>query len=247
MKTEWDYSDRAQTYDQRADYNHELVGSLIQELNLIQNDKVADIGAGTGKLTKLLLENDLVVFAVEPNDSMRKIGISNLQDKKVTWSEGIGEESGLASNSVKAVFFGSSFNVVNQEAALKESARILQPGGYFACMWNHRDTTDPVQREIEDIIVRSIPSYDYGLRRQDPSETILKSNLFGEVRKMERKFFVKMSRDVIVDAWRSHETLYRQAGDNFEEIIQRIQGSLIHEEYLIPYFTRIWYSQKIEH
>ena len=247
MKTDWDYSERAQTYDQRADYNHELINLLVQEISLKQLDKVADIGAGTGKLTKLLLENDLHVLAVEPNDSMRKIGVANSQDKKVSWSEGIGEESGLESNSVKAVFFGSSFNVVDQAAALKESARILQKGGHFVCMWNHRDTSDSIQGKIEDIIIGSIPNYDYGLRRQDPSETIIESELFGEVQKMETKFLVKMSRKTIVDAWRSHDTLYRQAGDKFEDIIQKIQAFLTEEEYLIPYFTRIWYAQKIEH
>jgi len=34
---------------------------------------IADIGSGTGILTKLLLEKKLTVFAIEPNDDMRGI------------------------------------------------------------------------------------------------------------------------------------------------------------------------------
>ena len=100
---------------------------------------VADIGAGTGKLTKELLKQGLTVKSVEPNAAMRAIGIQNTKGQSVTWSVGTGEETGLPTCSVYSAFFGSSFNVVNQSRALVEVTRILVPNGWFACMWNHRD------------------------------------------------------------------------------------------------------------
>ena len=78
---------------------------------------VADIGAGTGKLTKELLKHGLSVSSVEPNDAMRAIGIANTKGKSATWSVGTGEATGLPTGSVYAVFFGSSFNVVDQKPA----------------------------------------------------------------------------------------------------------------------------------
>ena len=76
LKTNWDYSHRAHTYDQRADYSIDAVQDLHSRLVVMVT--VADIGAGTGKLTKLLLLNGLTVKAVEPNDNMRVMGYAIL-------------------------------------------------------------------------------------------------------------------------------------------------------------------------
>ena len=172
MKTDWDYSERAHTYDCRADYSKKAILNLLNTVKLYPGEKVADIGAGTGKLTKVLIDYGLNVLAVEPNKTMRNYGMDNLTGRRVTWFEGKGEETGLEDNSVKAVFFGSSFNVVNQPHALVETARVLRANGIFSCMWNHRDTADVIQREIELIIRNEIPNYNYGSRRRDPTKII---------------------------------------------------------------------------
>ena len=243
METQWDYTDRAHTYDRRADYSQTAIAKLLQETNCLPNKLVADIGAGTGKLTKMLLDAKLQVRAVEPNDNMRMYGMQNTAGKRVNWTEGVGESTGLEHNSVHAAFFGSSFNVVDQGKTLQEVARILSPQGWFACLWNHRDVDDPIQKEIENIIKSFIPSYDYGLRRQDPSTTIQDNEWFAPVIHIEERFIVSMTKVAIVDAWKSHDTLYRQSNGKFEEIIQAISGMLSKDEYLVPYFTRIWASQ----
>ena len=129
MKTEWDYTDRAHTYDKRADYSKSAVSKLIQETGCSTEKPVADIGAGTGKLTKMLLQHGLTVRAVEPNYNMRMYGMKNTENQSAAWAEGTGEATGLDYACVYAAFFGSSFNVVNQSSALNEVARILVPGG----------------------------------------------------------------------------------------------------------------------
>ena len=187
----------------------------------------------------MLLDFGLTVRAVEPNDNMRKYGIENTKSGSIFWSEGTGENTGLNDSSVYAAFFGSSFNVVNQQMALKEVKRILVPGGWFGCMWNHRDVEDPLQKEIENIITSFIPNYDYGLRRQNPSSVISDSGLFSEVMHIEA-YFGKTTE--IVDGWKSHDTLFRQSNGKFNDIIKEISNTLTADEYLVPYFTRIWFS-----
>jgi ubiquinone/menaquinone biosynthesis C-methylase UbiE len=247
MKTDWDYTDRAHTYDQRADYSVDAISHLLKQTGCNQETPVADIGAGTGKLTKMLLSNKLTVRAVEPNDNMRMYGIKNTADDNAIWTEGVGEKTGLDDSCVYAAFFGSSFNVVDQVKTLDEVARIVVPTGWFGCMWNHRDVDDPIQKEIEEIIKSFIPNYDYGLRRQDPTAVIESHKHFASVRHIEERFLVSMKKIDIVNAWRSHDTLYRQSNGRFDDIIDNIAECLNLEEYLVPYFTRIWFAQcKIE-
>jgi ubiquinone/menaquinone biosynthesis C-methylase UbiE len=248
-KVDWDYTSHASHYDKRADYSAAAIEELLTAIGCTPAKPVAEIGAGTGKLTKELLQRGLTVSSVEPNQAMREIGIRNTHGGSVTWSVGTGEATGLASASAYAVFFGSSFNVVDQGRALTEVARILVPHGWFACMWNHRDLDDPVQRQIEAIIKAHIPDYSYGSRREDPTGVIDASRRFSAVRSIERRFLWEMPRSDIIMAWRSHATLKRQAGSDalFEGIIAEIAGYLerLPAAVAVPYATRIYYAQRV--
>jgi ubiquinone/menaquinone biosynthesis C-methylase UbiE len=239
----WNYSDRAQHYDKRADYPKEVVETLLQKIGAVPSKPVADIGAGTGKLTKLLALYGLTVRAVEPNDAMMAIGVKNTEGMSVTWTKGVGEKTDLPKSSVHAAFFGSSFNVVDQKATLSEVARILVSDGYFACMWNHRDLNDHLQNEIEEIIRQMIPAYNYGSRREDPTAIINESRLFGQVSYLEQNFKVRMPSKKFFEGWKSHATLERQAGQQFASVLDRIQELLTHYEVVdVPYSTRIWFA-----
>jgi len=243
VKTKWDYSERAHTYDKRADYSESAVIAAIKHTGLDTDTCAADIGAGTGKLTKLLVTHFSRIFAIEPNSNMRHYGQINVSDETVTWSAGSAESTELHPNSVDAVYFGSSFNVVEPKETIVELVRISKPGGWFTCMWNHRDTNDVIQSEIEALIRSKIPDFDYGIRRKDPTNFLDSTGIFRGVTSIEDSFTVQMSNSDVVDAWRSHETLFRQSGNRFDELISDIAEMIPEEGIFIPYFTRIWVSQ----
>jgi len=73
MKTEWDYSELAESYQSRPDYSEDAVNALLSIAKTKQGDLVCDIGAGVGHLTLMLEKYNLVVTAVEPNEAMRSI------------------------------------------------------------------------------------------------------------------------------------------------------------------------------
>ena len=244
MKTEWDYSERAVTYDQRADYAIEAVANIVTTAGMSAGTRVADIGAGTGKLTKLLLTHGLVVDAVEPNDQMRGFGVRNTKGEQVTWSKAVGEQTGLGTDRYMLTTFGSSFNVTDRQATLREAARILKPGGWFCCLWNHRDLSDPIQAAVEQAIKARVPNYDYGTRREDQTAEIARSGLFEPA--VKSAFTLRWTTPVsdYINAWRSHATLARQAPEGMEPVISAIQQALPEgSELEVPYTTRVWMAK----
>jgi ubiquinone/menaquinone biosynthesis C-methylase UbiE len=248
LKTQWDYTSLADAYLNRPDYSNLAIDAILSIAGIRGKSKVCDVGAGVAHLTIMLARRDLDVVAVEPNDAMRAHGIKRTEAfHNVSWNRGTGEATRQASQAFEMVTFGSSFNVCDRQMALEETARILQPGGWFACLWNHRQLDDPVQSQIERIIKENIPGYGYGTRREDQTSVIDASGLFGPVVHVRSSISHIQTVNECVEAWRSHATLERQAGKEFSNIIHCISnflGSLDVSSIAIPYSTNIWMAQR---
>lgn len=208
------------------------------------------MGAGAAHLTIPLLNRGLSVVAIEPNDAMRANGIRRTaQFKNVKWFEGVGEHTGQPSDTFDLVTFGSSFAVCNRQEALQETQRILKPGGCFACLWNHRDLSDDIQKAIENIIKNHVADYDYGSRREDQTPIIKASGRFEDIQQFSGRVMHSVAIEDVIEAWRSHGTLYRQAGDKFEIIIAEIEAMLksLNREFIdVPYETHGWLARVIK-
>lgn len=247
MRTEWDYTTLADAYLKRPDYADAAIDAMLAIAGAEKRGKFCDVGAGVAHLTLMLATRGLDVVAVEPNDAMRANGIKRTERLvNVRWHEGTGEATGQAEQAFDMVTFGSSFNVCDRQQALKETARILKPHGWFACMWNHRQLEDPIQARIEAIIKERVSGYGYGTRREDQTEVIDASNLFGPVVHLDSRVIHEQSIKECVEAWRSHATLERQAGATFLEVVTAIENYLLSLDMTsiqIPYSTNIWVAQ----
>jgi SAM-dependent methyltransferase len=244
MRTDWDYTGLAPYCDKKADYCDNAVVELLKRTGTKADCPIADIGAGTGKLTRFLLAKGMTVRAVEPNAEMRQRGIENTLGKKVTWSEGAGEKTGLESHSVYLVALASVFNLTDRQKTLIESARILQDGGWFACLGNDRDVEDPLQALVERTIQKVLPNYQPETRKDDPTALIEGCGLFGKVGCIESKGLQHISVANYVEAWwQANPGLLRSAGELFPTVVDAIRERLAGLESLqVPYLTRIWYA-----
>lgn len=111
-----------------------------------------DVGAGTGKLTRALLERGLEVSAVEPSDGMRRTLEAELPAARAL--AGIAEALPLADASVDLVTCAQAWHWVDAERATAEAARVLRPGGRLACVWNLRDDRCDWMRALSGLLER---------------------------------------------------------------------------------------------
>jgi len=248
MKTEWDYTELADAYLKRPDYSPEALERIRRLAGISAGDRACDIGAGVAHLTLHLARWGLSVVAVEPNDAMRRNGSIRTRGMDVEWIEATSHDTRQRDASFDLVTFGSSFNVADRTLTMRETHRILKPGRWFACLWNHRDLVDPVQAGIEAIFHRRIPGYGYGTRREDQFEVIAESGLFDSVTAIDGKVEHLQPLGEVVEAWRSHATLQRQAGEGFSRIVDEVEEYLVGlgvPEIRVPYTTRAWAARRI--
>jgi SAM-dependent methyltransferase len=122
---------------------------------LSPGNAVADVGSGTGILTRLLIDRGLSVFAVEPNPAMRRAAQDALGAHPNFHSvDGRAEATGLPDASVRMVAAAQAFHWFEPEATRMEFRRILALRGTVALLWNERLTgPDPFSRDYEGLLL----------------------------------------------------------------------------------------------
>lgn len=132
------FSGRAKDYARyRPGYPREVLRFLKERGALSSDSVVADVGSGTGELSRLFLENGNMVLAVEPNKEMREAAERLLGDYSHFQSvDGAAEDTMLADQSVDLVTVANSLHWVERDAARAELSRVLRPDGRVAVVWS---------------------------------------------------------------------------------------------------------------
>ncbi|MBT1262255.1 methyltransferase domain-containing protein [Pseudomonas sp. VS40] len=145
------FSTQAVTYAQgRPDYPRQLRGWLAETLRIDAQSSVIDLGAGTGKFTRLLSTLAPTLTAVEPVAAMGAQLTKLLPDVRLV--NGTAESIPLPSASADAVVCAQAFHWFSTEAALAEIHRVLKPQGRLGLVWNVRDESVDWVAAITDII-----------------------------------------------------------------------------------------------
>jgi SAM-dependent methyltransferase len=105
-----------------------------------------EIGAGTGLLTRLLVERIGHVTAVEPDDRMRAVlsATTAAADTKA----GVAEELPAETSSCDVVIAASAWHWVDEARAVPEVARVLRPAGRLALVWSGPDRSVDWMRSL---------------------------------------------------------------------------------------------------
>lgn len=141
----------AAEYEQgRPGYPAEVVDLLASELGMGPGSTVIDLGAGTGKLTRLLLPTGARVVAVEPVAAMREQLAALVPGAAAV--DGTAESIPLPDSCADVVTVAQAFHWFDGPKALTEIRRVLAPGGGLALIWNVRDGSVPWVARLSEII-----------------------------------------------------------------------------------------------
>lgn len=155
------FTGKADSYAKsRPSYPKELLGELALACGLTQAAVSADIGAGTGILTKLLLDQGWTVDAAEPNSDMRGVLEKELCGYPgLTAVAGTAEETGLPTSRYDLVTAAQAFHWFDALAFQKECRRILKANGTVALIWNSRDFSSELVQDNAALCQRLCPAF----------------------------------------------------------------------------------------
>src|SRR5262245_27202522 len=130
----------ADVYEQaRPTYPPDAVAWLVEHLAIRAGSRVADVAAGTGKLTRLL-PPDARLVAVEPVPGMRATFAAVCPGVPMVASTA--ELLAFAGGTLDAITVAQGFHWFDAPVALTEFARVLRSGGRLGLVWNARDRSN---------------------------------------------------------------------------------------------------------
>jgi SAM-dependent methyltransferase len=229
------FASAAEVYERaRPSYPAEAVRWLVERTALGPGKTVLDVGAGTGKLTRLLVPSGARVVAVEPIAEMRALieGVETV--------DGTAEALPFDDASADAITVAQAFHWFDLERALPELHRVLRPGGSLVLVWNMRDLRDPVQRGVEDLLapLRAFtPQQQLGAWR----EPLARSPLFGEGASRRFRFEQRFTADDLCARVASTSFVAAMPALEREALLARVRAAVhgLPEPFPFPYETEV--------
>jgi SAM-dependent methyltransferase len=197
---------------------------------------VLDLGAGTGKLTQLLVARSrLAVTAVEPLDAMREELVATVPSADVR--DGSAEAIPLENKAVDAVVVAQAWHWFDAAKALPEIARVLTPGGTLGLVWNIRDHSVPWVAELDRVLHR------HTRQEIDTSPSI--GTPFREVERLEVRWEHALTRAELLDLVASRSYVITMPTKDRDELLHQV-GELLdshldlrgRKKLTMPYVTR---------
>ncbi len=191
------FGNAAAAYERgRPSYPDDAVAYLAAELGLGPAARVVDLAAGTGKLTRLLVEGGADVVAVEPVAAMRTVLADAVPGIPVL--DGTAEAIPLPAGSIDAVTVAQAFHWFDADRALAEIHRVLRPSGGLGLVWNAMEVDVEwvaVLRELVHAVRGSEPQYG----RSPWRDAFASSGLFTPLTERTFAFVQELDEDGLVD------------------------------------------------
>ena len=161
MDTITKFNGIANEYTQsRPGYATEFIECLFGKYGFSASSVVADIGSGTGKFAKQLLDKGSNVICVEPNTDMRLVAEKELCEyPNFNSVSGSAENTMLPDNSVDFITTAQAFHWFNTKSFKTECSRIIKPNGKALLIWNTRNNEALINQELHRVFSKYCPDF----------------------------------------------------------------------------------------
>jgi SAM-dependent methyltransferase len=227
----------------RPEYPPEAVIWLADRLGLRPGRVVVDVAAGTGKLTRLLVPTGARVVAVEPVAEMLAVLREAVPESEAL--QGTAEELPLPDGSADAVTAASAFHWFDRRRALPELARVLRPRGRLAVVFNTRDRTSELQRELTEMLRPHGVSVSW-MRDLDPGAILAESAEFERPEYAEFRHEQRFDADGLVERVASISYVALLPDDERAKFLAQVRelGERQPESpFAFPYVTQVWVAR----
>ena len=148
------FSSKAEMYAKyRWDYAPQAIQAILDVTQISNESSIADIGAGTGILTKHFVDKVKDVFAIEPNLEMRQMARKELEPyPSCHVIDGCAEATTLPDHSIDLITVAQAIHWFEPEPTKVEFLRILEPDGWLAVLRNY-GTDDELNEAIAGILI----------------------------------------------------------------------------------------------
>ncbi len=155
------FSGRAAAYAKgRPAYPQRLVDDLYRSAGFSADSIIADVGAGTGLFSRLLLDRGSRVICVEPNPDMLRTARAALSGySNVRFTDGDAACTKIEPASVDFITAAQSFHWFDPDLFRVESKRILLPNGRAILLWNTRKAEYEVNAACSRLFARYCPHF----------------------------------------------------------------------------------------
>jgi ubiquinone/menaquinone biosynthesis C-methylase UbiE len=225
----------------RPGYPDEAIALLVAALGIVAGTVVCDLAAGTGKLTRRLVDLGASVVAVEPVDGMRRQLETVLPAVEAV--TGTAEAIPLPDASVDVVTVAQAFHWFDAPRALQEIARVLRPGGGLAILWNERDESTPWVAEMSRIIrwhERTVSRYQHVAW----ADVVAEAGLFTPLQEEQIPWDQPLTRDLLADRVRSISYIAAMPNPEREKHTAEVVAlvSRLPEPFPMPYRCRVQWA-----
>ncbi|MCR2809728.1 MULTISPECIES: class I SAM-dependent methyltransferase [unclassified Microbacterium] len=234
------FGSAAGTYETgRPDYPIQAVDWMLQPVvGGERSIRVADVGAGTGKLTRSVVELGAEVVAIDPDPKMLTVLREHVHG--VPTFVGTAENLPVPDASLDAVLLGQAWHWVDPDAGAAEAARVLRSGGVLGLIWNIRDDSVDWVRRMTAIMHGSRAEQMLGQGVPPVAEP------FGEVEDAQWRWSRAMTRESLLAMARSRSYLITAAPDErarveagLHELFDEL-GAVGDAVVQLPYVTRAY-------
>ena len=229
----------AQAYDRgRPSYPADAVAWLLDGDAKI----VLELGAGTGKLTRQMVDQGHAVFATEKDPAMLEVLKQRVPE--VSAKVAGAEEIPANDRSVDVVIAAQAFHWFDHDVAIPEMARVLKPGGHVALVWNFFDKRIPWVRKLLEVMGER-------MHTSGSQEILAESELFGEVESETFAFWQDVDRDTLVDIVASRSYIASLPEDERESKLDAVRALYDdygrgHDGMQLPYVVECFRTKVID-